>query len=153
VNIPNANSNSYNITNAQETASGSYSCTVTNSFGSVSSSNINVQVQVPPTFITNPQSKWIDRNAPYKLEALANGRNLTHKWKRNNILLPDTSNSVDFSSFNYANEGRYLCEITNNCGSAISDNIKLFVSPKLINQSKDLLCEGDSFTILLHTSG
>jgi photosystem II stability/assembly factor-like uncharacterized protein len=154
VNIPNANNSSYKITNAQENASGSYACVISNSFGTLSSNIALLQVQSPPTFATNPQNKWIDRFAPYKLEAIVNGRNVSYKWKHNNILLPDTSNSLTFSSFNYEKEGKYICEISNNCGSAVSNNIKLYVSPKLINQSKDLLCEGDTFKlkIVFHDS-
>lgn len=80
----------------------------------------------------------------------------TYQWLKNATPVSGaTSNTLDIAAVTEAEEGSYTCEITNTCGTSVSDVALLSVTPIPINPPTDLyanpdtLCPGNPFDITL----
>jgi hypothetical protein len=108
----------YIISSAIEGNEGNYTCIVHNAFSQALSSPAFVKVQIAPELTDQPVSALITKNSPLTLLAKADGtKPMHHTWYRDGIELPDTIFKIYIDSFRSENEGTYLCDISNSCGT------------------------------------
>ncbi len=124
---------SLTITNAQSASAGTYSVVVSNSLGSVTSTDAILAVNPPPvapTISAQPQSLTVTQgqNAAFMVTADGTGP-LHYQWYFNtNTLLPDATNSsLTVTNAQDTDAGAYSVVITNLAGPVASPNAFLTV--------------------------
>ena len=120
--IPGATSNNYTATQT-----GSYTCQLSNSCGSVSTASVQVTITggVPPV-ISAPNGTVICGGLNKVLTA-PTGTGYTYQWKLN-------GNNVANGNLNayYTNvAGNYTCLVTTSCGAQLSNSITLTAGPAI----------------------
>ncbi|MBI5387222.1 MAG: lamin tail domain-containing protein [Verrucomicrobia bacterium] len=124
--IPNATSASYTITNAQTADSGDYSVLATDSYGSFSSTNGRLSVVTRPVVIQQPTPRmvvaYVGDTVSYTV-AVSNTATLPvgYRWRRNGSavatnLVPSFTNTLTLAGVQLANAGAYDVAITNLAG-------------------------------------
>ena len=110
-NISGATSASYSIANAQTTHAGSYSVVVSNPFGSVTSGNATLTVNVPvaPSFTTQPQNQTVNVGQTATFSAAAVGSTTpTYQWRKNGVNISGaTSASYSIANAQTTHAGSY----------------------------------------------
>ncbi|MBP7496535.1 MAG: immunoglobulin domain-containing protein [Bacteroidales bacterium] len=107
-------------------------------------------------FLTSNQNRCEADTVSFKV--IANSQTpVSYKWKCNDNYITDATNSVLLlSNLNKVNEGVYNCELTNDCGTKLTDNIFLYVNTKpVLNVAPVTVSRkvGDSFTLSISPSG
>ncbi len=104
-NLPGATSNTLTITNVRVVNEGSYSAVISDSYGSIVSSNATLVVLVRPQIIVSPLSQSIVAGGSVTLSASASGHPLplTFRWFRNgvnvsNMVLAATNCFITFTN-------------------------------------------------------
>jgi uncharacterized lipoprotein YddW (UPF0748 family) len=124
-NIAGATASSYTRANVNATHTGNYSVVVSNSLGSVTSSNAALTIvsfDSPPVITTYPQSQTVRAGSNVTFTASAQGTApLNFQWQRNGINLPGETNlSLTLAGVQPANAGQYTVTVANNAGSDTS---------------------------------
>ena len=136
--ISGATASTLTISNATTANAGSYTCTVTNATGSVTSNAAAVVVATIPVITTEPAGATIAGGGSATLTIAASGTPTpTYQWYLNGLAVPGaTSASLSVSSATIANAGSYTCVATNVAGSATSSAAVLNVdaAPVLTSQ-------------------
>ena len=117
------------ITNAQTANQGTYSVVVSNTLGSVTSSNVTLTVNFPPSISSQPQNQTIPQGSNVTFSVVASGAPApTYQWQYNatNIALA-TSSSFTLSNALFANQGNYAVIVSNSGGAVTSSNAVLTV--------------------------
>ncbi|MFO1451013.1 MAG: immunoglobulin domain-containing protein [Opitutaceae bacterium] len=128
--ISGANSTTYSIANARISDAGSYTVTVTNPAGTVTSAAAVLVVNaLPPSILTQPQSASVAAGVGVTFSAVATGTPpLTFQWFRNAVpILGATDSSYRLVSPGAADAGSYAVTVTNSAGTAISEPAALTV--------------------------
>ena len=120
VNIVGATQSSYSVTSATSVNAGTYTCLVSNSAGSVTSSPAVVTVVSAPVIVSSPpptQSVAIGSNVT--LYVLASGSTTpNYQWQFNGVsIFGATSSTLSLNSVSAANSGTYTCIVSNIAGS------------------------------------
>jgi Immunoglobulin domain len=120
VNIAGATQSSYSVTSATSVNAGTYTCLVSNSAGSVTSSPAVVTVVSAPVIVSSPpptQSVAIGSNVT--LSVLASGSTTpNYQWQFNGVsIFGATSSTLSLNSVSAANSGTYTCIVSNIAGS------------------------------------
>ena len=120
VNIVGATQSSYSVTSATSVNAGTYTCLVSNSAGSVTSSPAVVTVVSAPVIVSSPpptQSVAIGSNVT--LSVLASGSTTpNYQWQFNGVsIFGATSSTLSLNSVSAANSGTYTCIVSNIAGS------------------------------------
>jgi len=124
------------------TAAGNYTCAVTNSCGSTTSNTILVTVNSAPTAtITAGGSTTFCSGGSVTLNANT-GAGLSYQWKLNGGNIGGATSS----SYNATATGTYTCQVSNACGSPVSNSISVTVlsipsSPGVIDGLASGICE------------
>ncbi len=131
--ISGATSATLSIPNAQPANAGSYSVTVTNSLGSVTSNTATLTVNPPnivPTFTTQPVSQTVTVGTAVTFTAAATGTPApTYQWRKNGVDLVSATNATfRIDSAGTAHAGTYAVVATNFAGSATSNPATLTVN-------------------------
>lgn len=131
--ISGATSASYTISSAQAADAGSFTCTVTNSAGSVTSAAATLTVTaavVAPSITTQPISASVTVNASATFSVVASGSSpLSYQWKKDgSAISAATSSSFTLASAQTSDAGTYTCVVSNSAGSATSSGATLTVS-------------------------
>ncbi|QYM77935.1 immunoglobulin domain-containing protein [Horticoccus luteus] len=127
-----ATSASLTLSNVTVGDSGSYTVTVTNGGGSVTSSPAVVGVNgTPPSFSTQPQSATITVGDTITLTGSASGTTpLTYQWQKDGVDLPGaTTDSLTLANTTAANSGTYRLNVTNSVGTVPSAEAIVTVNP------------------------
>lgn len=123
-NLPGATSATLTITNVQMNDAGSYSLQVTNTEGSVLTSNalLTVLPSTAPIITRQPCSLNVAAGAAPVLSIQANGEpTLQYQWLRNGTNLPGaTHSSLSFSNITAADAGVYSVRVANFLGATQS---------------------------------
>jgi hypothetical protein len=133
------------------TASGNYTCTVTNVCGPITSNTIAVMVNSPPpatisasgptTFCTG-SSVTLNANA---------GTGLAYQWRLNAVNIPGAT----ALSYSASVAGNYICVVTNACGGTTSNNIIVSVNAlptaTITAGGSTTFCTGGSVTLNANT--
>ena len=131
--IPNATNVSYVIPAVADSDAGNYSVVVTNSAGSVTSSNVWLTVLDSPIFTTQPLSQTVGVGSNVTLSATAYGAQpLVFQWYFNSspVGTPASSINVSFHTLTNVqtnNSGDYSVQVFNGYGSATSSTALLNV--------------------------
>ena len=144
-NIPGATTATLTLTNTATSDAGNYSVLVSNSVGSVTSSNavlsVTSSVVSPPTITSQPVSQSLTAGGTAKFSVTAGGSApLTYQWLKNGVALTNggnitgaTSNTLSLASVSASDAANYSVTITNTAGSIASSTASLTVlSPPVI---------------------
>lgn len=125
VNISGATASTLSLTGVQLSDAGSYTCTVTNAQGGVTSNAATLTVNavaVAPTITTHPQSATLTAGQSASFSVVASGTApLTYQWMKDGANIPG-ANSATYTRVNVgvADTGIYACQVTNGAGSILS---------------------------------
>lgn len=128
-NLPGAMANPLVLVGVQTNQAGNYSVIVSNRFGSVTSSNatLTVNVQVLPTVLTQPVSVEViaGSNATFSVTA-AGSAPLGYQWRFAGVNLPGaTGATLTVTNVQATNAGLYSVVVSNPFGTATSSNATL----------------------------
>ena len=150
--INGATDDSLTLTNIQSTDTGDYNVLVSNSAGSVISSNATLAVLVPPAIIKQPQSQSSLANKNVSLSVTATGTApLSYFWfLAPTTTLPSATNAVlTLTNAQPENSGDYFVVVSNAAGVVISTqasvSIKLPVSITTQPQGQTAMVDSQVF--------
>lgn len=118
-----------------ETQSGTYTVTVSNQAGSVTSAGaiITVLAPVPPKIDTQPKSVEVatGRSASFSIQYTATGAgHVTAQWRKNGVTIPGAnSTSLHFNSVKATDAGMYTITLSGPGGAVASQSATLTVLP------------------------
>jgi pectate lyase len=121
------------LTNAQLTDAGDYTCVVSNAGGSVRSNAARLNVtteQVPPApaITRQPQDTSVVVGNAASLSVTATGANLLYQWFRNGALIPHANEAaLRFANAQISDAASYAVVISNSSGSITSAAARLLV--------------------------
>ncbi len=143
-NVIGATNSSLTLANIQVSQAGNYVLLVTNNYGSATSSNAVLTVNVPAipaVILSQTPSQVVLLGNPATFTVNASGTDpLSYFWKRNSAVIPNATNS-SYTLFNaqLSDSGsRFSCLVTNAYGFAASTNATL----KVIDTVSNDLCSG-----------
>ena len=118
------------VTGVSSTDVGSYSVTVTNAAGSISSNGATLTVNTPPTISTHPISQTALPGATVTLSVVAGGTApLSYQWHRDGVTLGGATNAtLTLSNVQSSDAGRYTVTVTNAAGSISSNGATLTIN-------------------------
>jgi hypothetical protein len=137
--IADATLNSYTVTNMQPANAGSYSVFISNSAGSVTSSNALLTVMMPPSISSGPANMvvGIGLNATFSVSATGS-LPLAYQWEFNGTNLDGaTVSSLTISNVQVANAGTYAVVVTNLYGIANSNALLTVQDPFIVSQPQN----------------
>ena len=161
--IPNATNVSYVIPAVADSDAGNYSVVVTNSAGSVTSSNVWLTVLDSPIFTTQPLSQTAGVGSNVTLSATAYGAQpLVFQWyfKNSPVGSPVSGTNVAFYALTNVqtnNSGNYSVQVFNGYGSATSStavfSVVVFPPSITMQPSNQSAALGESATFTVVVSG
>jgi len=133
-----ATSTSLTLSNAQSSDAGTYSVTVSNTAGTVTSSGALLTVTptppppppVAPTITTQPSAVTVAAGASATFSVVATGTGpLSYQWSKNGAALSGaTSASLTLTNVQLANAGIYSVTVSNTAGAVTSSGAQLTVT-------------------------
>ncbi len=131
--ISGATSASLTLNAVATTDAGSYTVTVSNSGGSVTSAPATLTVNAPataPTIATQPQNQTVTAGANATFTVVANGTApLTYQWTKNGTAISGaTSATLTLNATTATDAGTYAVTVTNSVGSVTSSGAMLTVN-------------------------
>jgi sugar lactone lactonase YvrE len=156
--ISSANASGYTLTSAQSTNAGSYSVVVSNSAGSVTSSNALLTVLVPPTIAAQPQSLTVTQGQSAAFSVTPAGTApFVYQWLFNGgAISTATASGYTLTSAQSTNAGSYSVAVSNSAGSVTSSNALLTVllPPSIAAQPQSLtVTQGQSAAFSVTPAG
>ena len=135
-NIPGATNNPLILTNVTISQAGRYSVVVSNSAGTVTSSNAQLKV-LALVINTNPQSQTVFGGGTVSLGVSCQSvLPLAYQWRLDGTNLPGaTGNPLVLSNVVMSQAGTYSVVVSNSAGTVTSSNALLTVIPLIINTS------------------
>jgi hypothetical protein len=129
-NITGATNTTLTLTNVQLAQTGNYAVQVSNTFGSVLSSNTVLTVGLPPTITVQPTNQTVAVGGTAILSVMADGTpTLSYQWNFNGTNLAwATNTSLIITNIQPAQAGNYAVLVTNVFGSGLSSNATLTVT-------------------------
>jgi len=130
VNIQNATNSSYTVTNVIAGYAGSYSVIVTNTAGSITSSNAVLTVTGDPTISVHPASQAVNQTSNVTFTVTATGSNpITYQWTSNNVNIAGaTGSSFTLTGVQASYGASYRVVVTSPGGSVTSNPATLSVN-------------------------
>jgi sugar lactone lactonase YvrE len=130
-NLASATASSYTIVNAQASNAGPYSVVVSNSLGSITSSNALLTVILAPIITNQPQSLTINQGSSATFSVAASGTApFSYQWAFGGTNISGaTASSYTKSNAQPSDSGNYSVLVSNSAGSATSSNAVLTVNP------------------------
>ena len=120
-NLSGATASAYTCVSAQPSNAGPYSVVVSNSLGSINSSNAMLTVIVPPAITNQPQGLTINQGTSATFTVGASGTDpLTCQWLFNGGSIAATGSSYTLTNAQPANGGSYSVVVSNSAGSVTS---------------------------------
>jgi hypothetical protein len=158
VDIPGATGSSYTIASPAAEDAGSYTCVVSNTCGTTTSSAATLTVNVAPAIASHPASVTPCPGSSVTFTVTATGTPApTYQWQKNGANISGaTSPSYTISSVASGSAGTYRCVVTNSCGSATSDGAVLTVgvAPSITTQPANVTaCAGGPATFTIVATG
>lgn len=138
IDIPGANSNTYDLPIVSLADAGSYDVIVTDDCGSSVSATAVLNVLTPPTLTSVPTSQDVCEGTATVLSATATGTApLSYQWSLNGLAIPGaTSPTYSIAAMTQGDEGAYTVNVSNVCGNVESaDATVTFLGLPEITQS------------------
>jgi hypothetical protein len=130
--ISGATAATYTIASPASGDAGSYTVTVSNSIGAVTSSAATLTVNTLPAITTQPASATATAgtNVVFSVTATAGTNSIAYQWLLANVALTGaTSSSLSLSNVQTNNAGDYTVKLTTTAGSVTSTSATLTVTP------------------------
>ena len=129
--INGATNSSYSITNVQAANVGTYAVTVTNAYGSITSSNATLSLNTAPSISGQPQSQSVHLGENATFTVTASGTSpFGYQWRFNTTNISGaTGSSYIRTNVNNSDLGNYSVVVTNIAGSVTSSNAVLTLAP------------------------
>ena len=163
IDIPNATQSVFSLASAKITDAGTYHVIVSNKAGSVPSKSVQLTVNaspILPSITTQPVSVNVFAGFPASFQVTATGTPLlTYQWKKNNINIPNATQSVfSLASAKITDAGTYQVIVSNRAGSVTSNPVQLTIvsaiKPSIIQEPKSLfLFTGFSASLQVTATG
>jgi Peptidase family M23/Immunoglobulin domain/Immunoglobulin I-set domain len=130
VNISGATASSYTRLNCQGSDAGNYSVVISSPYGSVTSADAALTVNLPPTVTTQPQSQTVSPGANVTFTVAATGASpLNYQWQLNQVNIAGaTSTSYTRANVQSADVGHYSVGVYNYLGTNWSADATLALS-------------------------
>ena len=157
--IAGATNTAYIIIGATNNEAGNYSCIITNTCGSYSSSTAVLTTDASVAITTQPISSQIKCLGQSVLfVAAATGGDLRYQWRKNATLIDGATNSsFNIASAAFLDSANYSCRISNSCGEIFTNNSKLYVNDDVITLAQNPVtlskCEGEQGTLQVLANG
>jgi hypothetical protein len=131
--IDGATSSSLLLTNVQLSQAGPYAVIVTNSAGTIVSSNalLTVTPALPPSIVQQPTNQTVTAGGNASFLVLAGGTSpLSFQWQFNGVPIDGaTSSPLFLTNVQASQAGAYAVIVTNSAGTVVSSNALLIVMP------------------------
>lgn len=127
--INDATGETYTIESVKETDAGLYSAHISGACPpSVTSNEVRLTVDLPPTINTQPQDQYVEEGTDATFTCDASGTLPDYQWQKNGEDLPnETGKTLTIKNAKTTDEGEYTCVVKNNCGTKTSRPAKLIV--------------------------
>jgi alpha-tubulin suppressor-like RCC1 family protein len=144
--IPQATLSSYSIGAVSQADSGTYTVTISNSAGTITSTPALLTVNYAPTIITQPISQVLYLGKSVTFSVVANGNPApNYVWKKNGVVITGAANSsYTISSPSISDSGKYTVSVMNSLGTVVSDTAKFYTQVKCV-------ATGGNHTLFLRT--
>jgi hypothetical protein len=124
VNMPGETKPILSITASAAINNNTYNCTVTNSFGSVTSNPAFIKVSIPyPEITQHPENAEANTGETVSFNVSVNpvyNGTLSYQWEENGVTIPGETNSVIDLSYDTSKDGfSYRCKCTNTLGGSL----------------------------------
>jgi sugar lactone lactonase YvrE len=132
--IPGATNPSYTVAQAQQSAAGSYTVTVTNLDGSTTSSAAMLTIGVPsgsPSITAQPQGGPLPAGGSVELSVTATGSGLSYQWMLNGAAIAGATGS----SYAATTPGSYTVAVSNSAATVVSNAAVVGSTSRLTNIS------------------
>jgi len=157
IDIPGANTPllAFNPANYADTAD--YECIIWNTCGTVTTQNANLNMNIPPSIVNQPDSVSIcdGQNTLFLVEVT--GDSLFYQWRKNGVDIPGATNPLlSFTPAFYSDTANYVCVITNTCGTVTTQNahLNMNIPPVIVNQPDSVsICNGQNTQFLVQVTG
>ncbi|NQU45390.1 immunoglobulin domain-containing protein, partial [bacterium] len=145
---------------ALEAYEGSYTCVVSNIYGSVESQPVYLTVNDPgaPLIVEQPLPQNLQPGSNLALYCGATGTGaLTYQWKKNGQSLTSGGRvagaimrTLNISSMQESDEAYYSCEVRNAAGVSLSNSVlvEVTIPPSIIQQPQGIKVDGGEMVIL-----
>lgn len=157
--IAGATQQDFTIAAAAADDSGSYSCAIHNTGGTVVTPAAVLTVDLKPPVITDPPaSTSLTEGQGFTLSCGASGTSVSYHWRKDDSDLPGaTSATYSVSSAQLSDSGTYVCVASNSGGTIESASVTVTVkppAPEITTQPADLnLSVGDPISLTVVASG
>ena len=144
-----ANAPSLSLPSAQLSDGGSYTVTVSNQAGTVTSETATLSVITSPSISSPPSSTSVIAGQGTTLSVQANGVNLSYQWNKNGNIIPGANASnLIISSAQVLDSGAYTVTVSNQAGTVTSEAATLTVAlPPITSDLSDaLVSKGKAIT-------
>jgi hypothetical protein len=128
--VPNSNQAKFEFNQAKSYHAGVYYVVVENGCGEpVFSEEANIEVNLLPRILTDPDGATVLENDRVEFEITANGENLSYQWRKNGQDIEGANTEkYQIESATTEDAGEYDCVVTNDCGSVTSKKAELVVN-------------------------
>lgn len=151
--LTNANNSTFTITNVSAAVAGSYSVTVSNLAGGITSMNAFLTINttpVAPGFSSQPDSQVVLIGGTAIFSASASGTGpISYQWSKNGVPISGaTSTTLTLTNVQITDDGSYTITASNNVGSATTPAAVLTVTTTVpvANSAYDLTGFGNATT-------
>src|SRR5438552_4693903 len=149
---------SYTISSVQSTDAANYTVKVSNSAGSVTSSNATLTVLYPPSIATQPASQGVAEGQNGSFSVVVSGTaRFAYQWTFNDTALPDATNaSLALTNVQTNDAGSYRVVVTNSYGSVTSAvaTLTVYVVPTIATQPQSqMVTQGQNASFSVAASG
>ncbi|HEC43415.1 MAG TPA: hypothetical protein ENI20_11360 [Bacteroides sp.] len=111
---------------------GNYSCRIRNSFGTVNSLPVFVNIKDPPVIQTQPRDAWVEPDKYISLNVqLSGSQPMDIKWQLDGRDLGVNIPNYSFTPSDSSYEGVYQCELSNECGTVSTEPVSIFLAPQI----------------------
>ena len=133
----------YNLYASQ---SGNYKVVMMQSCCVISDDSVDIQItSIPFAHISSSQNNLC--NSSFVTLTADPGVNQSYQWKRNGVAISGATSA----NYNAVSDGIYACEVTSNCGVAISNDIAITssISASLSSTGPTTFCNSDSLQLIV----
>jgi hypothetical protein len=142
LNIVGATAATLVLNNVQPADAATYSVTVTNAMGTVTSNAATLTVVVPPAIIDQPTNIIANPGEAAAFSTVVTGSPSTYQWARNGVIVAGaTSPSLSFSAIQPVHVGTYKVLVSNAAGSVMSTSVSLTLNTVFTQTQYDVIAD------------
>ncbi|MCX7909872.1 MAG: immunoglobulin domain-containing protein [Ignavibacteria bacterium] len=133
--IPGTNNDTLFFDNLKASDSGFYLVRIVGTCGNpIESQSVKLTVNLKPIITKHPESQTISQGSTLALSVAAKGENLRYQWKKDGkIINGATQPTLVIQNIQLSDSGNYFVEVTNNCGTTLSNSAKIVVKTSSSN--------------------